>query len=257
MVEAAVLASGSRGNCTYLKFDQTAILVDCGLSCKGIVERLERIGVSPDSIRAVFLTHEHDDHVRSIHTFCRRFQVPLVATEATFQAACLGEKKIPDFIAIRSGRVFDQLPGLDVFPCAVPHDAADPVGFVFHFGSERYSVMTDLGYVTDLVADQVRGSRLMVVESNHDPQMLKLSAYPWELKQRIMGRRGHLSNSAAAELVERTVSDDTRQVILAHLSEENNHPDIARMTTAGRLNGHAVNLSVASQREPTDLFRLD
>ena len=256
MVEAAVLASGSRGNATFLRFGETAVLVDCGLSCKGVVERLETIGVSPDEIDAVFLTHEHDDHVRSIHTFCKRYDAPLITSEATFRAAGLESKGIPEFIPFLTGRMFSGLPGLDIFPCSVSHDAVDPVGFVFHYDGHRYTVMTDLGYPTDLVVDQTRGSRLLIVESNHDPGMLKLSSYPWELKQRIMGRRGHLSNAFAADLVERVLTDATRHVILAHLSEENNHPDIAFMTTAQRLNGLGVPITVASQRQATERFRL-
>ena len=254
MVEAAVLASGSRGNCTFLKFGEISVLVDCGLSCKGIVERLESIDVSPHTIQAVLLTHEHEDHVRSIHTFCKRYDVPLIANEATYRAANLEARKIREYVPIRTGRSFDVLPGLDIFPCSIPHDAADPVAFVFHYMGHRYSVVTDLGYPTDLVVDQIRGSRMLVVESNHDPQMLKLSSYPWELKQRIMSRRGHLSNGDAAALVERVLTDTTGQVVLAHLSEENNHPDIALMTTLQRLNGHPVPVAVASQRQSTELF---
>ncbi len=257
MVEYAVLASGSRGNSTFLSIAGLKLLIDCGLSCKGVEQRLNSIGVDADDIDAVLLTHEHEDHVRSIHTFCRRHDAPLICTEATYRAARLDEKKLHDFVPIHSGRISAELKGVDIFPCPLPHDAVDPVGFVFSASGFRVSVITDLGYPTDLVVHEIRGSDVLIVESNHDPQMLKMSGYPWELKQRIMSRRGHLSNGDAATLIDRTVDDNTRRIILAHLSEENNHPDIAVMTTMQKLNGRSIHVEVASQNRSTALYTLD
>ncbi len=254
MIGCSVLASGSRGNGTYIQFRDHAFLIDCGLSCKAMVARLAAIGVEPESIEGILLTHEHSDHIQSVHTFSRRFDVPIYGTEATCRAAGLMEKKHAGVIPIVSGRVFSPAPGVEIFPCPIPHDAVDPVGFIFRYGGVRISHMTDLGYVTELVAREVRGSRLLLVESNHDPQMLKMSQYSWELKQRILGRRGHLSNQAAAELIERAVTDETEQVILAHLSEENNLPDIALMTTLQRLGPTGPAVSVASQQNPMPLL---
>ncbi|NOY22303.1 MAG: MBL fold metallo-hydrolase [Acidobacteria bacterium] len=254
MIACSVLASGSRGNSTYIRFQDHSFLIDCGLSCRALEGRLAAIGVDPASIEGIFLTHEHSDHIQSVHTFSRRFSAPIYTTEATYQAAGLAEKKHVGLIPIVSGKLFSPISGVDIFPCPVPHDAVDPVGFIFQYEDVRVSQVTDLGYVTELVACEAKGSRLLLVESNHDPQMLKMSQYPWELKQRIMGRRGHLSNQAAAELVKRAVTEQTEQVILTHLSEENNLPDIALMTTLQKLNGQVPVVTVASQREPTPLF---
>ena len=254
MIACSVLASGSRGNSTYIRFQDHSFLIDCGLSCKALEARLALIGVEPASIEGIFLTHEHTDHVQSVHTFSRRFNAPIYTTEATYRAAGLDGKKHGGLVPIISGRLFNPVSGVDVFPCPVPHDAADPVGFIFQYEGVRVSQVTDMGYVTELVACEIKGSRLMLVESNHDPRMLKMSQYPWELKQRIMGRRGHLSNEAAAELVQRAVTEQTEQVILTHLSEENNLPDIALMTTLQKLDGFSPEVSVASQGEPTALL---
>ncbi|RLE19277.1 MAG: MBL fold metallo-hydrolase [Acidobacteria bacterium] len=254
MIACSVLASGSRGNSTYIRFQNHSFLIDCGLSCKALEARLAAVNVDPMSIEGIFLTHEHIDHIKSVHTFSRRFSAPIYATEATWLAAGLGEKKHEGLVPIVSGKLFSPAPGLEIFPCPVSHDAVDPVGFIFQYDGVRISQVTDLGYVTELVACEVKGSRLLLVESNHDPQMLKMSQYPWELKQRIMGRRGHLSNQAAAELVERAVTELTEQVILTHLSEENNMPDIALMTTLQKLGDLKPSVSVASQREPTPLL---
>ncbi len=256
MIACSVLASGSKGNSTYLRFQDHHFLIDCGLSCREIEARLSSIGVKPENIEGIFLTHEHSDHIRSIHTFSRRFAAPIYATEATWLAAGLKDKKHKDLIPIVSGKSFSPTTGLEVFPCPVSHDAVDPVGFIFHYDGMRISQVTDLGYVTELVACEVKGSRLLLIESNHDPQMLKMSQYPWELKQRIMGRRGHLSNQAAAELIERAVTEETEQVILTHLSEENNLPDIALMTTLQKLGEVIPAVSVASQKEPTPLITI-
>lgn len=256
MITCSVLASGSRGNSTYIRFQDHAFLIDCGLSCKGIEARLAAIGVDPTSIEGIFLTHEHSDHTQSLHTFSRRFNAPIYATEATYLAAGLAEKKHADFVTIFSGKPFSPVSGLEIFPCPISHDAVDPVGFIFQYEDVRVSQLTDLGYVTELVACEAKGSRLLLVESNHDPQMLKMSQYPWELKQRIMGRRGHLSNQAAAELVRRAVTEQTEQVILTHLSEENNLPDIALMTTMQKLEEVVPVVTVASQSEPTALLTL-
>ncbi|NOZ14262.1 MAG: MBL fold metallo-hydrolase [Acidobacteria bacterium] len=257
MIACSVLASGSRGNSTYLRFRDHHFLIDCGLSCKAIEARLSAIGVEPAAIEGIFLTHEHTDHIQSIHTFSRRFGAPIYTTEATWRAAGLQDKKHEGLIPIVSGKVFSPAAGLDVFPCPVPHDAADPVGYIFHYEGIRISQVTDLGYVTELVACEVRGSRLLLVESNHDPQMLKMSQYPWELKQRIMSRRGHLSNQAAAELIEKAVTEETEQIILTHLSEENNLPDIALMTILQKLGKAVPAVSVASQREATPLISIN
>ena len=254
MIGYSVLASGSKGNSTYVKIGEHGFLIDCGLSCKAVEARLISIGVDPQSIEGIFVTHEHDDHIRSAHTFSYRFGVPIFTSEKTFLASGFKDKRSGEFVPVKPGKVFSPCAGIDIFPCPIPHDAVDPVGYVVMHENIKFSQMTDLGYPTELVVEEIRGSHILVVEANHDPSMLKMSHYPWELKQRIMSRRGHLSNLNAAELLKRTITGDTVHVTLAHLSEENNHPDIALMTTLQKLNGETPRVTVASQGVPTPLL---
>ncbi len=258
MIEFSVLGSGSKGNSTFLEINGHSFLFDCGLSCKQIELRLESIGKSPSSIDAIFLSHEHDDHIKSIHTFARRYKVPVITSEKTFKSGRLEEKKIKDAVFIKSGGFFSEFKGIDVFFMPISHDAADPVGFVVYSNGVKFALVTDLGYVTELVSHELKDCDALVVESNHDPELLKLSEkYPWELKQRIASRMGHLSNGDCARLLERTVSDKTRYVVLAHLSEENNNPDIALMSTARVVRGMNISIDVAKQGEPTPIYSIE
>ncbi len=257
MIEFSVLGSGSKGNSAFLRINGYSFLFDCGLSCKQIELRLDRIGVNPSSIDAVFLSHEHDDHIRSIHTFSKRYKVPVITSEKTFKAGRLDEKGIKDTVFVESGKIFSQFKGVDIFFMPISHDAADPVGFVVYSGGIKFGLVTDLGYATELVSHELKDCNALVVEANHDPELLKLSNYPWELKQRIASRKGHLSNGDCAKLVERVVSDKTSYIVLAHLSEENNNPDIALMSVFRAIKGMPVSVDVAKQAEPTPIYSLD
>jgi len=257
MIEFAVLCSGSKGNCTYFKAGENAFLIDSGLSCKQIVLRLEELEIDPFSIKGILVTHEHSDHIKSVHTFSKKYETPVYCTDGTFVNGGLNEKKLFGYIPIETGKMFSPFKALEIFPCQVPHDAADPVCFIVHYNGLKFSNVTDLGYSTELILRSIKGSDGIVVEFNHDPQMLKMCDYPWPLKQRILGRFGHLSNSAAAELVEKIYEENTNHIVLAHLSAENNNPEIALMTLRHRLNGESVDLTVAKQNFPTKLFRLE
>ncbi|BBB32815.1 beta-lactamase [Thermotomaculum hydrothermale] len=257
MIEFSVLGSGSKGNSTFLRINGYSFLFDCGLSCKQVELRLEKIGVSPSSIDAVFLSHEHDDHIRSIHTFSKRYNVPIITSEKTFKAGRLDDKGIKDKVFVESGKTFSEFKGVDVFFIPISHDAADPVGFVVYSEGIKFALVTDLGYPTELVSHELKGADALIIESNHDPEMLKLSTkYPWELKQRIASRKGHLSNGDCARLVERVISDNTGYIVLAHLSEENNNPDIALMSVSRVVKGMPVSIDIAKQNEPTPIYSL-
>jgi phosphoribosyl 1,2-cyclic phosphodiesterase len=256
MIEFAVLGSGSKGNCTLVKTGDNYYLIDSGLSCKKIVERLEQLEVNPHSVNGIFVTHEHSDHIMSVHTFSKRYSAPVFCTEGTFKSGGLAEKKVNDFVPLKSGKTFSPDGFLDVFPCPVSHDAADPVCYIFYYKGVKFSHVTDLGYPTELVLREIQGSDAFVVEFNHDPQLLKMGEYPWPLKQRILSRAGHLSNSVAADLIEKTMDTNTSDIVLAHLSEDNNHPDIALMTMKQRLNGSRISLTVAKQHSPTKIFNI-
>ena len=257
MVEFCVLGSGSRGNSVFLRVNGYSFLFDCGLSCKQIENRLNEIGVLPSSIDAVFLSHEHSDHVKSVHTFVKRYKVPLITSEKTYKASGLYDRGVKDVFFVNSGKTFSKFKGIDVFFMPISHDAADPVGFVVYSDDAKFGLITDIGYPTELVAHELKDCNALVVEANHDPQMLKMGTYPWELKQRIASRKGHLSNGDCAKLVERVVSDKTEYVVLAHLSEENNTPDIALLTVSRIVKGMNCNVNVAVQDSPTPVFRLN
>lgn len=256
MIEFAVLASGSKGNCTYFKAGEQRFLIDSGLSCKKIVLRLEELGIDPHSINGIFVTHEHSDHIQSVHTFSYKYKAVVYCTLGTFNSGGLNEKKLHDFVEIESGKILSLEADLKIFPCPIPHDAADPVCYIIHYNGLKFSHVTDLGYSTELVLRSCKGSDGFVIEFNHDPQMLKMGNYPWPLKQRILSRSGHLSNSAATELIESACDFNTKHVVLAHLSEDNNHPDIALMTLKHKLNGNSASLTVAKQNTPTQIFKI-
>lgn len=216
------LASGSKGNCLYLETGDTSVLVDAGLSLRETTSRLHQSGVEPDSIHAVLVTHEHIDHIRSAGAFARRHKVPVLLSYATRQAAerYLAKTELLEFEAGYSFVFRDLL--IDPFP--VTHDCSDPVGFVVESREGRFGTATDLGAVTRLVREKLSECRGLNLESNHDPDMLLNGPYPWELKQRIKSRHGHLSNQDSLELLTDLAHPRLEAVVMAHLSEVNNHP---------------------------------
>lgn len=247
------LGSGSRGNATLVELGSRRLLIDAGLSARALSQRLEGLGVAPGQIEAVFLTHEHGDHARGVERFSRQAGVPVVCHPATLDALDLSPSHLASWMPIPDdGRVDLGSVQVEAFP--VPHDAAQPLGFVFHGEGMRVGVVTDIGHATTLVLERLRGCHLLMIESNHDDALLRDGRYPWHLKQRVGGRMGHLSNDEAAAILRHVVVDDCRAVVLAHLSEENNRPDLARRTAALALAeaGCArVQMRVASSRHPT------
>lgn len=235
-VTITVLASGSKGNCTLLSSSHTRLLVDAGLSCKETLKRLRAMGEDPERLDAILITHEHSDHVGGLPVLARKLHVPIYMT-----GACNDEwgrsfsdpeerrkqtnlDRLELFAAGRSFQVGD----IVVTPFTIPHDAADPVGFTFRTEGIKVSIATDLGYMPSNVREHLRGSDVLMVESNHDLEMLRGGPYPWSVKQRVMSRVGHLSNDALAEYFSSDYDGSASTVILAHLSEQNNHPEIAR-----------------------------
>ena len=222
-----VLGSGSGGNCTYVATAQTAILVDAGLSAKETGRRLAAIGVAPESIAAVCVTHEHSDHTAGLAVLQRRGRLKLYANSGTIEGIELrdGRGALPWNI-FATGVPF-QIGDLIVEPFSVPHDAYDPVGFVIRAGAARVGIVTDMGMVTTLIRERLRNCQAIVIESNHDEHMLRDAERPWYLKQRIIGRQGHLSNEHAAELIAEIAGGDLGLVFLAHLSAQCNRPELA------------------------------
>jgi phosphoribosyl 1,2-cyclic phosphodiesterase len=233
-VSVSLLASGSKANSALLASSTTRILVDAGLSCRETLKRLRALGESPEHISAILITHEHSDHVAGLQRLAARLNVPVFLTEPTHRAwgrAMRDEAgeipQLPRLEHFASGRSF-QVGDIAVMPFTIPHDAADPVGFTFRTEGVKIGFATDLGYVPVSVRDHLRGCDVLVLESNHDLEMLRSGPYPWSVKQRVMSRVGHLSNEALAEFFSNDYDGGAAYVVLAHLSEQNNHPEIAR-----------------------------
>jgi phosphoribosyl 1,2-cyclic phosphodiesterase len=229
-----MLASGSRGNCAVVASARTRILVDAGISCRETFKRMKSLGDDPQALSAILITHEHSDHVYGLATLAKRLRIPIFMTGATHQAwgrALRTEKgerpKLDKFEPFESGHRF-QVGDIEVKPFTIPHDAADPVGFTFRAEGIKVGVATDLGDLPVSVRDHLRGCDVLVMESNHDIEMLRVGPYPWSVKQRVMSRVGHLSNLALADFLTNDYDNSATFVVLAHLSEQNNHPEIAR-----------------------------
>jgi phosphoribosyl 1,2-cyclic phosphodiesterase len=248
----ASLASGSKGNCHAFSQGPETLLVDAGISLKQIRLRLAEVGWDPGQVRGVAITHEHSDHIAAIPVLLRKTDWDFLATPDTLaRVQAIHGIEIPRsrWIPLRSGRA-ETWNGLTVLPFTTPHDAVDSVAYRIEAGDFRAAVVTDLGQPTALVEDHCRGLDLLVLEANHDVEMLREGAYPPVLKARILSRVGHLSNEAMGELLGRVLSGRLRTVVLAHLSEQNNDPELARFTAEGFLRGTATALHVASQTAP-------
>jgi phosphoribosyl 1,2-cyclic phosphodiesterase len=262
----SILASGSRGNCAIVASACTRILVDAGISCRETLKRMKSLGEDPHTLSAILITHEHSDHVYGLATLAKKLRIPVFMTGATHQAwarAMRNEKgerpQLERFEAFESGHRF-QVDDIEVRPFTIPHDAADPVGFTFRAEGIKVGIATDLGYLPVSVRDHLRGCDVLVMESNHDLEMLRGGPYPWSVKQRVMSRVGHLSNLALADFLTNDYDNGASFVVLAHLSEQNNHPEIARreaekaLATRGGLFHNRVVL--ASQTEAIAPIRL-
>ena len=251
----ASLASGSGGNCHAFAEGGRILLLDAGISFKQIRVRLEALGWDPGQVGAVAISHEHSDHVAALPMILKRTSWRILATEETLGAVqgirgleLPAERWIP--LDPGHATVWE---GWRLLPFATPHDAADPVAFRLERDGFVAAVATDLGYATALVSEHCADADLLVLEANHDVQMLRDGEYPPQLKARILSRVGHLSNEAMAELLARVLAPRLQAVVLAHLSEHNNHPDLARFAAEEVLRGADTLLRVASQGEPREL----
>lgn len=259
-VTLTVLASGSRGNSSVLSSSRTRLLVDCGLSCREECRRLVAQGIAPESLAGILITHEHADHVNGVHVMAKRYGLPVYMTAATHAAwqrqykDSAGKRVQAERLeTIEAGKGF-VVGDIEVMPFTIPHDAADPVGFRFTLEGVRVGYATDLGYMPQNVKEHLKGCAGMLLESNHDLEMLRVGPYPWAVKQRVMSRVGHLSNEALAEFLTTDYDGSAAFLVLAHLSEQNNLPDLARMTAERALGERpglfGSRLLLASQDEP-------
>jgi phosphoribosyl 1,2-cyclic phosphodiesterase len=291
MMRMTVLASGSKGNSTLVSSSRTRILVDAGLSCRELLKRMQMAEEDPAAIDALLITHEHQDHVQGVAVLARKLGVPVYFTQATHRAWMrwmTPQKRLTyaEWLAQRQQTVEVEveeedclpaekadpcrLPGVEYFaagsgfsigdiaitPFTIPHDAADPVGFVFEADGVRMAIATDLGYMPPNVKMAIRNCDVLMLESNHDLEMLRDGPYPWSVKQRVMSRVGHLSNEAASDFLEKNYDGNATYVVLAHLSECNNLPELARVTAERALRDRmsllANKLILAQQNAPLE-----
>lgn len=229
-LQIVMLASGSKGNAALITSSRQRFLVDVGISCRALTARMKEIGVSPEELDGVFLTHEHSDHVKGLATFMKKYNVPVYSSAATWRAILLKEGKLErQRCRLISGSLLCGDMRIDSFP--IPHDAADPHGYVFtsQTSGAKCTYLTDAGFITDTIREAVAGSSVLVLEANHDVEMLKNGPYPLQLKQRILSTRGHLSNDTAGIFLSQ-LPRLPEHVVLAHLSEHNNLPELAQTT---------------------------
>lgn len=252
------LRSGSRGNAALIFSEKTKLLVDCGVSGKVIEEALSSLDISPRELNGIVVTHEHKDHIAGIGVMMRRYNLPVWANEGTWQAM---EGQLGN-IDLNLEKVFDgefEIGDIGIKSFSISHDAANPVGYSFQKGEEKVSVATDIGILKKDIFEVVKKSKTVLLEANHDMNMLEISRYPEHLKRRIRGELGHLSNDDAGKAAEFLVKLGTENILLGHLSEENNYPDLAKKTVELALMdadikvGRDVSLSVASQYEVREI----
>ena len=250
------------GNCLYVESDNTKLLIDAGVSLKKIEKGLDTIDVSPSSIDGILVTHEHSDHIQSLGNLSKKFNLPVFANSETFDAM----PKQTDKISTENINKFKikqkfSINDIEITPFAIPHDAANPCGFNISCNDDKISIATDIGHMTNEILKQLEGSKFVLLESNYDTEVLKLSKYPFSLKQRIAGPNGHLSNEIASKVINYLLHDNLKIAMLGHLSKESNFPELAYQTMVNELiNSNSdvskLSLSVASRNEPSKLIHI-
>lgn len=262
MINFCSLSSGSSGNAIFLEYNGTSVLIDCGLSCKRICDLLIQIGKRPEDISGMLVTHEHSDHIKGISVLTRKYHIPVYSAKNTFEnmpETSAIAKDLQHFIS--SGNEFS-LGNIGVLPFSIPHDASMPLGYTFQLGDTKVSVATDMGKIDSDVALHLKGSDLILLESNYDTQMLIDGPYPYFLKRRILSEHGHLSNEQAAKLALSLARTGTKNFLFGHLSDTNNTPDIVLNTMIssfeqeGFYNGKNIDIAVANRYSPSKLYTL-
>lgn len=256
-LRVCVLGSGSSGNCTFIGNDSSGVLIDAGLSALQTAARMEKIGARMAGIHGICLSHEHNDHTAGLRVLNRRHGIPVYANSGTVEALCRGEALAGlEWQVFSTGTAFS-VGSFSIEPFTVPHDALDPVGFVVQAGGVRVGVVTDMGMSTTLIRDKLKSCHAIVVEANHDEDMLKTSKRPWSLIQRILGRQGHLCNEAAAQMLAEIAGPDLRHVYLAHISQQCNRRELALKTVERilRAKGHShIRISLTYPDQVSDVW---
>jgi len=249
-MRVCVLGSGSSGNATLIVAGETRVLMDCGLSGRETIRRIQAVGEDPSRLDAIIITHEHSDHARGLGALAKTLKVPVYVSDATLVSCNLGEngKYIRRGESISSSQDFE-IGAFRFSPFAIPHDAADPMAFTVEAGGIKMGIAVDLGYFNQLAAERFRGCDLLILEANHEIEMLRACTfYPWALKQRILGRHGHTSNDEMARFLREDFDGRADTIVLAHLSQNTNHPDVARLAAVQALEDRAPLFSADAER---------
>lgn len=260
------IASGSSGNCIYAGSDNTHILIDAGVSRKKIVEGLAKADISLSDISAIFVTHEHSDHIKGLGVISRKDEIPVYSTKGTIDGilntSTLGELPADIFHSI-TPETDIMINDLSVRSFRVSHDANEPVAYTITCGGKKLGIATDLGFYDDYIIDNLKGSDAMLIEANHDVNLLQVGSYPYYLKQRILSNKGHLSNEASGRLIDKLLSDKVKNIFLGHLSKENNYDKLAFETVRMEIdlsdssfNSKDFSIEVANRSEPSRLVSI-
>lgn len=263
MLKCCSLFSGSSGNCFFIQSENAKILIDAGVSCKKIENALKTsFNLTLNEFDAIFVTHEHLDHSKSLNLISSKYNLPVFASHGTWKALKEKTDKISDENkkTFELDRSFD-FKDLRIFPFSTPHDAAEPCGFNIYKDTSKISIATDLGYIDDKIFNNLKNSSFIMLESNYEPNILKMSSYPYKLKRRILSSQGHLSNGDAGEVVSKLASHGLKDVLLIHLSKENNVPEIAYETVLEKIRNENftlknVNLNVAPRDNISKIFNI-
>ncbi|PID30024.1 MAG: MBL fold metallo-hydrolase [Candidatus Cloacimonadota bacterium] len=254
-MDITVLASGSKGNCSLIDSGDGLILVDAGISGKRIIEKISEAGKDSKDLVGLVLTHDHRDHISGAGIISRRLKIPVYTSPIIHSM----NKEILKNCDVKYFNGRFNISSLEVTPIPISHDGSDNYGYIFEKGGKKIGHITDLGVVTSLVKERLRSCNILVLESNHDLKMLKEGPYPWYLKQRILGKKGHISNVQSSDLVKEIYSERLKDLVLAHLSEENNDPVIAydNMDRLRSSFGHNYSIHVAKQNTISETFVVD
>jgi phosphoribosyl 1,2-cyclic phosphodiesterase len=264
-VSVTVLGSGSKGNSTVISSSNTRILVDAGFSCRETFRRMSAAGLAPEALDAIVVSHEHNDHVNGVFMLARKLDIPVFMTAGTHHDWWRATRDKYEGEGLHKLETFSSGCGfvigdVEIMPFTIPHDAVDPVGFRFTAEGVRVAIVTDLGYMPENVKYYIQGCDCLMIESNHDLEMLRSGPYPWSVKQRVLSKKGHLSNEALAEFFTRDYDGGAAYLVLAHLSEQNNHPEIAKDTAEKALDGRLKlmqnRIVLALQDEPIESIQL-
>lgn len=260
MIKFCNLFSGSSGNSTYISSEYTHILVDAGVSCTKISKALETIGTSLKEIDAILITHEHVDHTKGLTAISKKYHIPIYATKKTWKM--MNSLNIPEAYQMNFNPEEKFAIGdLEIYPFSIPHDAAEPCGFSIYSNGKKITLATDIGHITTPILKQMEESNILLLESNYDIETLKCSSYPFFLKERINGENGHLSNDIASKAICYLCQKGVNNIILGHLSKENNFPELAYQTAINELNSKnipqdAYTLSVAKRDDVDEIIKL-